>query len=596
MTTFRLPTLLVAAAYLAAAPPPARSWTVREGGGNPAVFGEATGVATDAAGDVLVSGVVTDDSDSHFGVAKLDGASGVERWRYLTGVPRGSVSPEDVAEAVAVDASGDVIAAGYIGQGTPGFAGLVVKLSGATGAELWRHEVPGVVFWSLALAGGDVAVSGNAIVEALDAADGTSRWRYDDLTAYAVAVGPSGDLFASGHSLCCDPITHVDFTVVRLAQATGTELWRHQVDGSGHYFDNATSLAIDGNGDVLAGGELQSTPGAGAPTFMKLAGADGSEQWRQQVSGGGVPGGIALDAAGDVLVTGGFGARFAVLKLAAGDGAQVWRRDVSSAGDVVNGGNRLVLDADGNVLAAGFRQATPGGGSDFAVAKVAGADGAELWVKSIAGGMNSFGFAGPIALDPTGGVAATGVSPAPGGDGATVVKLDEALGGTRLKVKDSASNPSRRLLQLAVRDPRLFSPAPIGPGDPTVAGGSLTLHNPDTGETTTLPLPASMWKGLGTPAGAAGWAYADRDRVAGPCRKVEIRDGALLRASCTGAGIGFTLDETPGQGRLAVELATGHARACLLFGGTVTRDRAAGTQSGLFDARDAPAPSACAGP
>ena len=64
-------------------------------------------------------------------------------------------------------------------------------------------------------------------------------------------------------------------------------------------------------------------------------------------------------------------------------------------------------------------------------------------------------------------------------------------------------------------------PTPSGPGDPTTAGGSLSVI--DTGDglgfATALPLQAAPlgWKGLGTPAGINGYKYKGAGTLVDPC-------------------------------------------------------------------------------
>jgi hypothetical protein len=73
----------------------------------------------------------------------------------------------------------------------------------------------------------------------------------------------------------------------------------------------------------------------------------------------------------------------------------------------------------------------------------------------------------------------------------------------------------------------------------------------------------------------------------------------VLKASCRGSGISFTLNE-PAQGSLRVSLhvgaSTGSLKLCAKFGGTIAMDRpsAAGIR-GLFRATHSFPPDACEG-
>jgi hypothetical protein len=183
--------------------------------------------------------------------------------------------------------------------------------------------------------------------------------------------------------------------------------------------------------------------------------------------------------------------------------------------------------------------------------------------------------------------------------GGSLFRIDPAaasLTGQRLLVRDRDGDPGRRRVTVTSRDPAIVSPAPGSAGDPTLGGARLRVVNPTTLEEAVVDLPAVRWEASGTPPGSKGYRYRDRDLASGPCRSARVRGGARLRVSCRGAGIPFTLDE-PAQGSLAatVELGT-DVVACMLFGGAaVTRDTpAVGGATGVFRARNAPAPAGCA--
>ncbi len=100
---------------------------------------EAGDVTVDAAGDVVAAGHLEDfpgdqGTDLIFTVVKLSGATGEELWIQLldsTTLPSSSV---DHANFVTTDAAGDVIAAGVLIPDP-----ILVKYSGTTGEEIWRR-------------------------------------------------------------------------------------------------------------------------------------------------------------------------------------------------------------------------------------------------------------------------------------------------------------------------------------------------------------------------------------------------------------------------------------------------------------------------
>jgi len=158
------------------------------------------------------------------------------------------------------------------------------------------------------------------------------------------------------------------------------------------------------------------------------------------------------------------------------------------------------------------------------------------------------------------------------------------LAGRRLSLRDPPGDPSARRIDVRSRDLLVETPLPGSPDDPSVAGATLELRNPGTGEMALLMLPPGAgWEGRGKPAGVAGWSYRDASGANGPCTFVDVRHAAGLRALCRGAAIPFSLDEAS-QGELQVTLRLGAADLhCLHFGGKVVRDT-----PGTFLARSAP--------
>jgi len=162
------------------------------------------------------------------------------------------------------------------------------------------------------------------------------------------------------------------------------------------------------------------------------------------------------------------------------------------------------------------------------------------------------------------------------------------LSGKRLQVSDRTGDAARRTVSVLSVDPAVVAPLADDHDAPALTGAVLELRNPVTGESATFALPAARWKGRGSPAGSTGYRYSDSRRTSGPCKMVTIKNGKHLEARCSGAQIGFSLDEAS-QGALAVIMTVGDTtRYCMAFGGTVTADTA-----GRFKAKDAPAPAEC---
>ena len=218
----------------------------------------AYAVAVDGSGEIVAVG-------GGFHMVKLS-STGSERWRAKLD---GTASDNDLASAAAFDAAGDVIAAGRLTNSGTGSDLTVVKLSGASGAEVWRTEVDAGTKDSAASllldeAGNAIAagqLGGNFGVVKLSGESGAELWRAtaEPGTVFSIAVDSEGDVFAAGE------VEGTAFggggyyyTVAKYSGATGAELWRSRLHGS-VYTDRwaeAGSIMVTGSGEVVVAGRL----------------------------------------------------------------------------------------------------------------------------------------------------------------------------------------------------------------------------------------------------------------------------------------------------------------------------------------------------
>jgi uncharacterized delta-60 repeat protein len=305
----------------------------------------------------------------------------------------GTAPGADGANAVQIDAGGNVVAAGFTTNAGSDGDFTVAKFAG--GPEVWRRNVGG---------------TGNAVDQ-----------------ASALALDAAGNAVAVGFTINAG--TDLDLTVVKLAAADGHVLWRRDFNGTVGQFDLATAVAVDGGGDVLVGGALQNRAEGFDFVVLKLAGANGAEIWRAQPAATvadafNVATAVAVDADDNVTATGSFDDAFAVARFAKATGAPMWG-PVKLAG-TDTGGVAWALAIDGSsrdALVAGGLNYT-GSGSDFSVVRLSGTTGGELWRVHLDGTAKGFDAATTVTLDGAGNVFAAGTTNNTGtGDDIQVVKL-----------------------------------------------------------------------------------------------------------------------------------------------------------------------------
>lgn len=255
----------------------------------------------------------------------------------------------------------------------------------------------------------------------------------DSAGAILVIGANSGTIEIAGQSLAQGAD---DFFIAKLDK-DGGDLWAKALGGPG--IEIGESIAVDAMDNVLVAGGFdttldflgnQLTSAGGADLFVAKIEKDGNAVWSKSFGGTGDQRArdVAVDAAGGVLVTGGFtgdltfggdayssmgGDDVFVAKLDS-NGGDVWSKQFGGPDE--QAGFQIVTDTDGNVLVAGmfrgdmsFDVATPlttPGDRDIFVAKLDGIDGSTLWSKSF--GDDNDQIVGGLAVTADGSVILTG--------------------------------------------------------------------------------------------------------------------------------------------------------------------------------------------
>ena len=522
------------------------------------------GFTVDEQGNPIVAG--STGNSRRLSVQKISGFTGFEIWRVDLVGSDNAFNVRNGARAAAVDPSDDVIVVGHLDP--EGFA--VIKLSGVSGAELWR--------FALGRPGGD---------------------------ALALAVDEWGDVIAVGGPFSRGG-SEGEFTVVKLSGSDGAELWTVEIDGTASDNDTARSVVIDPAGDVIAVGHLTNSGRGRDLAVVKVSGGSGVELWRAEIDaspGNDVATSVAL-IGGDVIAAGRLGGMFGVVKLSAATGGELWRATTEN-GEALS----VSVNGSGDVFAGGEVKGTYGiFDQNLLVVHLSGDTGEEVWRSRMKGSRYSdeYAEARSVIVTNSGEVVVAGrITDNKTGVDFLAMSLRSAdgvnprpAGAKRFILREKAGLPGSRRLFLGSRDAgRIYRT--VG-ANPTDVGAALEITNPTTGEFTSIPLPARNWEMVRGPGRRDDrrpfkkWLYLDPLQVDGPCTKLVVQSRGL-RVVCSGAQIPFTLDESPGQGSLEVRLKLGGTEFCWVFEGNAVKGDKSTTDGpvGRFGAHKAPAPAAC---
>jgi outer membrane protein assembly factor BamB len=570
---------------------------------------ESVDLAVDSGGNAFVATVTADPDAAHVSalVVKLTSETGVESWRTKIGA-------ESFPSAIAIDPTD-----GNVLLGSQFMVGTVTKLASSDGAIVWASALGRGSPFVIATFAGQIIVGGSLGsdgVVALSPADGAQRWRgAGGMGVNGLATGADGAIVAVG---VVGSRQFSDLAVMKLDAGGGTERWRHtingsftSVDGTSISWDVGTGVAVDPHGDVIATGWTQNEIDDG-PTDIdfvveKLSGASGATIWRHDLAGpdrsddrGAT---VTVDAAGDIFAVGWLASEdpdraYTVFKISGETGTVLWSSRLS--GPTGDGFASRIALAGSDVLVAG--DLSVDGDPQFAIARLAGATGEPIWIRTIdgAGPERPESYDGDrarrLGIDRLGRVVVAGFTKnAPELEetaDVTVVQFADRLAGARLMIRERHRRRGTERLVIEVRDRSLLSSSGRG-ADPTIDGAVMELSNPSTGDLARIALPAAGWSRGKRRALGVRYKYADPGGRAGPCRSAVIESGKRFAVRCKGS-LGFPLDRPQGTLIVRVVVADAGVSYCARFGGSVTRDQPTTADAdGIFEARNAPAPEAC---
>jgi len=294
------------------------AWVRHYASGLTPEYETARAVFVDAPGNVYVTGFCVGSSSTRDYATIKYNSNGDTLWvrKY-----NGPGNNEDVANSIAVDDSGNVYVTG-LSDDVGTFSVFATIKYNSNGDTLWvrRYNGPG---------------------------NGSND-------ASALAVDGSGNVHVTGYSYGSG--TSKDYATVKY-NSNGDTLWVRRYNGPGNSDDDATSFAVDGSGNVYVTG---SSYGSGTSYYDYATikyNSNGDTLWVRRYSGpeNGLDNAssLAVDGSGNVYVTGlsygvGTSSDYATIKYNS-NGDTLWVRRYNGPGNSYDKATSLAVDGSGNV-------------------------------------------------------------------------------------------------------------------------------------------------------------------------------------------------------------------------------------------------------
>jgi hypothetical protein len=234
---------------------------------------------------------------------------------------------------------------------------------------------------------------------------------YDD-GGYAIAVDNGGNVYVTGYSFGSS--TNSDYVTIKY-YPHGDTAWARTYDGPGNLWDDAYAITVDDSGNVYITGDSW---GSGTNEDYATIKYDsvGNPLWAKRYDG---PGSgedhtrsIAVDDSGNVYVTGqsdggGENDDYATIKYQP-NGDTAWVRRYNGPADHEDGALDIALDDSGYIYVTGISPGS-GSGGDYATIKYK-PNGDTAWVRRYNGPGNALDKAVSMVLDDSNNVYLTGRS------------------------------------------------------------------------------------------------------------------------------------------------------------------------------------------
>jgi len=233
--------------------------------------------------------------------------------------------------------------------------------------------------------------------------------------AYSIAVDGSGNVYVAGRSWG-GVYSEYNYATIKYNSA-GVQEWVRRYNGPGNDYDRANFMAVDGTGNVYVTGESFGS-GTGYDYATIKYNSAGVQQWVPRYNG---PGNnfdqalsLAVDGSGNVFVTGasqgsGTSRDYATVKYSS-LGFQQWASRYNGPGNSDDNATSIAMDGLGYVYVTGSSYGGSGTSLDYATIKYNSAGGIQQWLQRYNGPGNGDDRANSLAVDGSGNVHITGSS------------------------------------------------------------------------------------------------------------------------------------------------------------------------------------------
>lgn len=247
---------------------------------------------------------------------------------------------------------------------------------------------------------------------------GNKKWmkRFSGPSEYAadratgVAIDKNNNIYVTGTSTA----KNEDIVTLKYDRF-GNQKWAKRFNSAYNNEDSPVAIAVNAKGYVYVLGMSYASSTKFDMVLIKYDTA-GALKWTKRFNGANSlndwPAGMALDANGNIYVTGSTGTNASaddiVLIKYSPSGSRLWTTKFNGVGNNYDSARAITIDKNNNIYVAGSTDTTTEWNSADAVAIKFNSSGSQVWAQTFNGSGNSFDVAAGIRVDSNGNVYITG--------------------------------------------------------------------------------------------------------------------------------------------------------------------------------------------